>query len=1025
MASKHHSGDHDVIMVLRKNSLNGVPIKDACRNAKGIVLTTFKGQVYQCNGDPSTANKQENYDKMVFPTSELEDDPSIDIVNVCCGRQHFLALSADGRVYSWGGNDEGQLGNGIPQKKGTYRARPKPRLIKSVSDVGVVQIACGDYHSLALTRDGRLFSWGSNRHGQLGVCKGNAKREKLLVDKPIEIKSLWGVPLQRIAAGGEHSVFLSVSGSVYVCGWNLHGQLGLQQSDSTCKYVKLPVKLESTCISHGNVKTISCGLHHTSFLTQNGQLVVYGMGVDRVLCASDKWRESELRPNRFSLHKFFSIQSTSQCTYAIEEFTHEIFMLDHSKAQHCDSSQNLELVPLKKALMIDMFETGTSTVWPSPGPYDLDPEVWRLARPEEQLEHVLNLKEQLEGDDAATINRVLRDSDRLEGTATDNHSYSTGSESEIPQSSTCFAATLSSHAGIHPTAATSPANQGTADIPQVKFSEGDETSTVVAHQDLGGNVMKDDLKVEDNDQENQLIPPRILRRLCPGKDIVFIIEQDEPTGEELHVSMTPSIKRIDALSAELLQSLANTEGDITEDMASFKHARAVFSSPACLNASFLQTGPKEINGPNVDLEAARKAFEMIGKNSRLLEKLSKVISVDLCMTPPRSKPHGEALRFILILLECPVFSNPQHPWGRNVLSAMGTFMISLHKSSQSEILGHWWKYEPRSFRRAITAYRVALSFLISAHYMVEKELENFWAYLKVLSFLNEINQQQDILSIKTFYIPKLDRVAFRPEIYKGVSHPLSRFCWTKYPFLMDLEVKTSYFAEVNMIKRECAAGFIPWMPRISMDNRLEVVVSRQDIFGTSVREQFAEMLHFKSLLHRPFKVIFQGEAGIDEGALSMDFFRLAFEELLDPQKHDLVRRIDEDHPVVWFQKDCRDSQLAEIFGLLFGLSLYNKAIVPLPFPQLLYAKLLGKGPKNQLKEVRQLDKDFADQMSKLLDGTDEYIMGCCYGDDLELADGRSVEVTKENVRQSMNIRTRPLIKPSKCSGRYFMPWMMI
>nr|XP_054770605.1 probable E3 ubiquitin-protein ligase HERC4 [Lytechinus pictus] len=203
------------------------------------------------------------------------------------------------------------------------------------------------------------------------------------------------------------------------------------------------------------------------------------------------------------------------------------------------------------------------------------------------------------------------------------------------------------------------------------------------------------------------------------------------------------------------------------------------------------------------------------------------------------------------------------------------------------------------------------------------------------------------------------------------------------------------------------------MPWISMDNRLEVVVSRQDIFGTSVREQFAEMLHFKSLLHRPFKVIFQGEAGIDEGALSMDFFRLAFEELLDPQKHDLVRRIDEDHPVVWFQKDCRDSQLAEIFGLLFGLSLYNKAIVPLPFPQLLYAKLLGKGPKNQLKEVRQLDKDFADQMSKLLDGTEEYIMGCCYGDDLELAGGRSVEVTKENVHLYVEKKIQEFLVPSQ------------
>ncbi|XP_030837223.1 probable E3 ubiquitin-protein ligase HERC3 [Strongylocentrotus purpuratus] len=226
MASSNHSDDGDAIMMLKRTSLEGYPIKDVCGNPECVVMTTFNGRVYTC--DPTGVRKQENYVEMIFPTSEEEAGSGVDIVSVCCGRHHFLALSADGRVYSWGRNDVGQLG--IRKKKKRHHNRSqttqdlKPRLIEELSNYDVIQIACGDDHSLALTRDRRLFSWGSNSHGQLGVkTKGHAK--------PIEIKGLWGIPLQHIAAGGAHSVALSTTGSIFVWGSNTHGQLGLQQLD--------------------------------------------------------------------------------------------------------------------------------------------------------------------------------------------------------------------------------------------------------------------------------------------------------------------------------------------------------------------------------------------------------------------------------------------------------------------------------------------------------------------------------------------------------------------------------------------------------------------------------------------------------------------------------------------------------------------------------------------------------------------------------------------------------------------------
>eukprot|EP00057_Strongylocentrotus_purpuratus_P015426 XP_011669900.1 PREDICTED: ubiquitin-protein ligase E3A-like isoform X1 [Strongylocentrotus purpuratus] len=183
---------------------------------------------------------------------------------------------------------------------------------------------------------------------------------------------------------------------------------------------------------------------------------------------------------------------------------------------------------------------------------------------------------------------------------------------------------------------------------------------------------------------------------------------------------------------------------------------------------------------------------------------------------------------------------------------------------------------------------------------------------------------------------------------------------------------------------------------------LKLKVKRDDIFGRSVREQLAKMFSLpKSTLQKPLRVIFEGERGIDEGALSVEFFRLVFDEILDPEKNVLFRHINEDDPTqsqVWFREECPTKDTAKMCGLLFGLSLFNNALVPLPaFPQLLYAKLLGKGPKEEMEEIRELDKDFADQMSKRLHETEEEVSGSCRGDELQVENGDRVEVTKANV----------------------------
>lgn len=76
---------------------------------------------------------------------------------VACGDYHTMALSEDGRVYAWGGTLHKKTG-----EKGGGSNKQEPRLVQTLADVGakIVSIDCGDFHSVALDQYGVLYTWG-------------------------------------------------------------------------------------------------------------------------------------------------------------------------------------------------------------------------------------------------------------------------------------------------------------------------------------------------------------------------------------------------------------------------------------------------------------------------------------------------------------------------------------------------------------------------------------------------------------------------------------------------------------------------------------------------------------------------------------------------------------------------------------------------------------------------------------------------------------------------------------------------
>ncbi|KAJ8687906.1 hypothetical protein QAD02_023701, partial [Eretmocerus hayati] len=143
----------------------------------------------------------------------------IEVLSVSCGRSHTLAVTNNG-IYAWGGNTYGQLG------LGKIIQSPNPELISALSNEIIVEAAAGQHHSAALTADGRLFTWGWGVRGQLGQGNTEAKRFPCLV------RSLLGQTLRHVSAGYAHTLALSADGYVFAFGCNRFGQLGIGRDAS-------------------------------------------------------------------------------------------------------------------------------------------------------------------------------------------------------------------------------------------------------------------------------------------------------------------------------------------------------------------------------------------------------------------------------------------------------------------------------------------------------------------------------------------------------------------------------------------------------------------------------------------------------------------------------------------------------------------------------------------------------------------------------------------------------------------------
>ncbi|KAF1788185.1 Regulator of chromosome condensation 1/beta-lactamase-inhibitor protein II [Phytophthora cactorum] len=247
---------------------------------------------------------------------EVEALKGIKIVDVSCGDYFTAAVDEDGKMYSWGWGGSTMKGAGGLGHAGG-KDEPTPRLLTTLVDQGVpiATVECGEFHTVALTKDGEIWAWGNGEYGRLG----NGESDTCEVPEPIEFFSKDNVV--SIAAGRDFSFALTDKGELYSWGGNSQNQLGIGGGLAMDVYniESIPVLVEAfnglsvkqiaagydhaaavtgTAVYDGRERykmtQVACGRQYTVALTDDGKVFTFGKGSSNCLGHGD--RKNQLQP---------------------------------------------------------------------------------------------------------------------------------------------------------------------------------------------------------------------------------------------------------------------------------------------------------------------------------------------------------------------------------------------------------------------------------------------------------------------------------------------------------------------------------------------------------------------------------------------------------------------------------------------------------------------------------------------------------------------------------------------------------
>jgi len=230
------------------------------------------GQVGDGTSGPNRTSPVQVMESIVDPV------PLIGVTAVAAGENHSLALKTDGTVWAWGYNLWGQLGD---NNAGNENLPVVTGFKETALSPSVTGIAAGRVHSLVLLSDGTVESAGGNNYGQLGLGTSDTyphpwpPSNHVLAGESTNGTYLSGIVA--VAAGRDHSVALKDDGSVLAWGDGSSGQLGNGSTSTQATPVFVKVGVSPTWVNLTGVIAIAAGCWHTVALKNDGTVWAWGI----------------------------------------------------------------------------------------------------------------------------------------------------------------------------------------------------------------------------------------------------------------------------------------------------------------------------------------------------------------------------------------------------------------------------------------------------------------------------------------------------------------------------------------------------------------------------------------------------------------------------------------------------------------------------------------------------------------------------------------------------------------------------
>ncbi|KAJ8935929.1 hypothetical protein NQ318_008705 [Aromia moschata] len=834
-------------------------VREAALGDNHTLLLTREGKIYSCGSNDYGQLGHNQPRKRPQPVSSLDAHP---IVRVACGSTHSMALNQWGQVFSWGSDYHGQLGQ-------TMGETIQPFV--PLATYHIVQICCGQRHSVALANSGEVLTWGANNFGQLGL--GDLST---MEDTPTVIDSLKGIPVAFIACGANHTFAISKSGAVYGWGKNTRGQLGL--NDTVNKI--FPTQLRT--LRNIRVRFIACGEEFSMFLTLDGGVFTCGAGMFGQL--GHGGNSNEILPRQ-----------------VVELMGSVITQIA------CGRQHSLALVPSR--------------------------------------------------------GRV--------------YSFGIGGSGQL---------------GLRkPTSASTP--------------------QVV----LGPWVSPSGISLIPNNDSNKNL---VIHRIFAGGDhcLVTVVKQEDKVPAydcREYDPQTQILVLTNTYVKNLLRICATDQVD--QEILSF--LETVFRSEKHYYCTSKHHG--------VDLELAETTFSLIGKveNSSIKDLIWNCIVDDLILHLSPSPPDVETLRIYLMLPLYHEFNNPkqhlklQKPFAKAVLNL---------KQPANKVVGSWWSMTSCDYFEKLVHIFKSVAVYILRNQRIPEGKTAFYdpslvTMLDMLAYLNKLNHNIEGLKVPydTFHITELSEfMDVRVDYVLWLSDSGSgKLFLCNYPFVFDAHAKLQLL-ETDQCKTPC----IMLRNRLSLSmmmspqgmhavNQFLVLnVTREHIVDDALRE--LSNVH-PSDLKKPLKIKFCGEEAEDAGGVRKEFFLLLLREILDP-KYGMFKEYEETRAIWFAENTFEDNDVYFLIGMILGLAIYNFTIIEIPFPLALYKKLLNE--PIGLADLKGLSPTMANSLQTLLDyeendmqdifGLTFDISRDIFGEAITIPlkpNGNNIPVTLENKHEYVNL----------------------